>query len=522
MKRPNIIFIVLDTFRADKLLTNYNDICLTPFIKSILKNSIFFENCISNSPWTLPSHNSMFTGLSPTQLYTISKKIDMVSEKTPIITEILRNLGYYTVCFTENAFISSVYGLTRGFDKKFDVWDWNPWVRQDYPLSQIIFQINKIDKILKRNNKIVKILDFFWDHFKVRALNIVKNLIKNLFLKEILFKLKNETIKDIREFKNSLTNLSLQNPYYLFFNFITPHDPYVGLREIIHKFRINVNDFKKIREMLIFPLKTRFNLNLKSKSLTKEQQKIIKKLYASCVYSSDIVLKELFSNLKEMGLLENSYIIITSDHGEHLGDEIDHNLWEHSTYRSVYESLLRVPLIIYNKNFEQKIIKEQVQLKDLFHTILHLTGQEYSKTPYLEIEKSMTFQIKNKSTPKYIFGEYLKPKKDMKILIDEHRRALNPKVIPIIYNHIYFLRSNEKKLILYDTLNRDEFFDLINDPYEKNNIFNEDNEECMVMKSKIKEILQSMEAPENLKYIITKKEKQAVKKIISKINLDGL
>ena len=522
MKRPNIIFIVLDTFRADSLLANYNDVCLTPFIKSILKNSIFFENCISNSPWTLPSHISMFTGLSHTQSAQVSEQIDVVSNRIPILAEILKDLGYFTICFSENAFISKASGLVRGFERIFKVWDWNIWIRQDYKFSQILFQINKIDKNLKRNNKVVKILDFFWTHFKGRVSIIVKHLIEKLFLSEILFKLKNDTIKDIREFKNSLTNLSLQNPYYLFFNFITPHDPYVGLREILDKFRINLNDFKKIREMLIFPLKTRLNLNLKSNNLTKEQQKTIKKLYASCVYSSDIVLKELFSNLKEIGLLENSYIIITSDHGEHLGDEIDHNLWEHSTYRSVYESLLRVPLIIYNKNFEQKIIKEQVQLKDLFHTILHLTGQEISKIPYLEIEKAMMFQIKNNSTPKYIFGEYLKPKKAIKRLIDEHRRTLNPKVIPILYNHIYFLRSNDKKLILYDNLNKDEFFDLKNDPYEKNNIFNEDNEECMFMKSKIKEILQNMKDPENLKYIITKKEKQAVKKIISKINLDGL
>lgn len=52
MNYPNIIFIVLDTLRVDRVLATYKNKNLTPYIKSLLKNSIYFENCIANSPWT--------------------------------------------------------------------------------------------------------------------------------------------------------------------------------------------------------------------------------------------------------------------------------------------------------------------------------------------------------------------------------------------------------------------------------------------------------------------------------------
>ncbi len=123
MNKPNIIFIVLDTLRADKVLQFNERKRLTPTIESLLSNSIYFENCITNSPWTLPSHISMFTGLYYSEVKNISSNYNFVSHKIPLITEILKNHGYSTVCFTENPFINKVFGLGRGFDKIFDYWN---------------------------------------------------------------------------------------------------------------------------------------------------------------------------------------------------------------------------------------------------------------------------------------------------------------------------------------------------------------------------------------------------------------
>ena len=521
MTKPNIVFIILDTLRADRIKSNYSENSLTPFLSSLLPNSIYFENCISNTPWTLPSHISMFTGLYPTQTTLISKKVDRISNKTPILTEILKDIGYFTCCFTENAFISKTFSLTRGFDKVFNVWDWNPWLREKYILSKFIIFLNKVDLVLKKKLKF-KIILKLWTYFKERCEILIKKIIKCLFLKDIIFKLKNNTINDLEKFNQFLQNLPSSKPLYLFFNFITVHDPYIPLKETFPLFNITYDDFKNISSMIINPLETRLEIDIKSKLLPNKKVKTIQKLYDACVFSSDIVIKKLFSILNKNELLNNSFIIITSDHGEHLCDELDHSFWEHNTYQSVYRSLMKVPLLIYNKNWKARLVNDQVQLKDLFHTILHLTGIKGTKNKYLNIKSSILSQIDNHKTPKYIFGEYLKSKEEMTDLINAHRKTINKNLIPKIFNHIYFLRSNKFKYIKYNNIKYDEFFDLSADPYEKNNLFDTKNEKCSKFKLKFENLLNEISNIGILKDIITKKEKDSLKRSINNIKINGI
>lgn len=100
----------------------HKDKPLMPFTKSIISNSIYFKNCIANSPWPLPSHYSMFTGLYPTQIKQISNGIKKLSVKIPILTEILKSMGYFTISSSENVHISQKFGLTRGFDVIINNW----------------------------------------------------------------------------------------------------------------------------------------------------------------------------------------------------------------------------------------------------------------------------------------------------------------------------------------------------------------------------------------------------------------
>ena len=521
MTKPNIIFIILDTLRADRVKSNYSEDLLTPFLNSILPNSIYFENCQSNAPWTLPSHISMFTGLYPTQTTLISQKVDRITNKTPILTEILRDLGYFTCCFTENAFISKTFGLSRGFDKVFSVWDWDPWLREQYFFSRFFIFLNKADLILKKKIKF-KIISKLWSHFKDRLENFIKKIIKWLFLKDIVFKLKNDTIKDLKDFNHFLHELPSSKPLYLFFNFLTVHDPYIPLKETFSLFNITFDDFRNINKMIINPLKTRLDIDIKSKYLSNKKAKTIKKLYDACVFSSDIIVKKLFSILNKNKLLNNSYVIITSDHGEHLCDVLDRKLWEHSTYQSVYSSLIRVPLLIYNKNWKGRLVKDQVQLKDLFHTILHLTGVKNTENKFLDLNGSILYQIESNKTPKYIFGEYLKSMEEMTELITVHRKTINKNLIPKIFNHIYFLRSNKFKYIKYNNNKCDEFFDLSADPHECHNLFNEKDENCRKFKLKCESLIEEIKNLKNLRGLITVKEKDSVKRIIRHIKINGI
>ena len=174
MKKNNIVLIVLDTLRADRILAEFQNRNLTPNIKELLKNSIYFKNCISNSTWTLPSHISMFTGLYETQNELLSRNIYKLSKKLPVLTEILRDLGYMTSCYTENPWISEKTGLSRGFDIYHKSWN----------IAIMNKILNKIDLVIKfnlRNKSILK----FWEKIRKRS----ERILYKVFWKRMVFQL---------------------------------------------------------------------------------------------------------------------------------------------------------------------------------------------------------------------------------------------------------------------------------------------------------------------------------------------
>ena len=216
--RPNIIFVVLDTLRADLIFKNQNNHNLTPFMQSILENSLYFENCIANSPWTLPSHISMFTSLYPTQNALISNDLGRVDIKIPILPEIMKNIGYFTMAYIENPWVNKLFGLTRGFNKCFsnEFWTSSFWNREKFPL----FRVLKILNILNSNEKKRKKFTIFRRlrvNFSGICIRFIKELCLTVLKKQVLFKLKDNSIGNLTKVVSVLKkNLSNDKPFFFF------------------------------------------------------------------------------------------------------------------------------------------------------------------------------------------------------------------------------------------------------------------------------------------------------------------
>ncbi|KKL25369.1 hypothetical protein LCGC14_2406010, partial [marine sediment metagenome] len=446
MIKSNIILIILDTLRGDRLLQNFRDKDLTPNIRNLLKKAIYFENCIANSPWTFPSHINMFTGLYSTQYNLIKNK----HKKIQNLTEILKENGYDTLCFTENPLISEINEFSRGFETLYRSWKaFVPWIDKTDRIAKIIKSLSFLDAFLRKWIKSNYLLRT-WGHLKFRIEKLFYFIIKKLFWKIIISKFKNNTLNNLVKFKQILKEKGKGKPLYIYFNIMATHYPFLPTRDILKYFAITFEDFKLVKKFMLDPQKFRRNVNIRAKKISTNKIKIIKALYNASVYFSDLITKEIILLLKNLDLEQNSYIIITSDHGEHLCDKSDHYFWEHHTYLSIYEPLIRVPLIIYNTNYQYNLIKNQVQLKDIFHTILHLTGIPKDKNKHLILENSMIYQINTNLTPTLIFGEYLKPREELYNLLRFNRRIINKELIPRITHKIFFLRSNKYKFITYN------------------------------------------------------------------------
>ena len=111
---PNVLFIVLDTVRAESLSLYGYERETSPQLKQFAERGVRFDQARTATAWTLPSHASMFTGRWP---YELSTRPDRPLDGTyPTLAEFLRNHGYATAGFAANTYFCSLwYGLGRGF-----------------------------------------------------------------------------------------------------------------------------------------------------------------------------------------------------------------------------------------------------------------------------------------------------------------------------------------------------------------------------------------------------------------------
>ena len=91
--KPNILFIVIDSFRSDKFYGN-NKTSITPNIDSLIKNGTYFSQAISHAPLTVPSFSSIFTGLYPFESVVREKNIIKINPNNITYIENLKDFGY--------------------------------------------------------------------------------------------------------------------------------------------------------------------------------------------------------------------------------------------------------------------------------------------------------------------------------------------------------------------------------------------------------------------------------------------
>jgi len=365
LKHPNVLLIILDCCRPDRMSCYGYHKNTTPNINMILNESTIFENAISVAPWSLPSHASMFTGLYPSEHGATTWDSKMRPD-VKTLAEILSESGYETAAVCQNdGWINRSTGLSKGF-KTF------------YGYNEIF-----IPTILRSSRKYLS------------ALKHLLAFYYNFILRE-----------DITSLSISLCQRILKknknNPIFLFVNLLNAHYPYLPstrsfktfFLETMEEFRNSVKGAEKTW------ITRKWKQLATKKEFTKDEFKTMNNLYDNCIFYLDHHLGELFKFMKKEEIMDKTLLIITSDHGENIGDHklIDHEL-------SVHDSLIKVPLIIRYPNIfpRNKSVIRQVETRNLFHTILDATSvSQGSKIK----DNSLVRAIELSSVENYAFGEY--------------------------------------------------------------------------------------------------------------------
>lgn len=131
IKGKDVLFVLIDTLRADFLPMYGANHAKTPFLQEIANQSYLFERAIAPSSWTAPSTASLFTSLFPSQHgvltgFFVSKrlqektttfKFNKIPKNVPTLPELFKRKGYTTLGAADNMNIGAEFGFDRGFDK---------------------------------------------------------------------------------------------------------------------------------------------------------------------------------------------------------------------------------------------------------------------------------------------------------------------------------------------------------------------------------------------------------------------
>ena len=187
--------------------------------------------------------------------------------------------------------------------------------------------------------------------------------------KEATFELDEKKLTDVAV--NWLNNFIMEKPkekFFIWIHYLDPHEPYTARKPYIDRFELNYkgnygNGIDSDTAGKIF---------LEKRILSKEDYDHLIALYDSQISRIDEFIGKLIEELKRLGIYNKTLLVFFADHGEELHE---HNFYiQHQ--RSVYESVLKIPMIIRypEKIPENRRIKDVVESIDIMPTVLELCG----------------------------------------------------------------------------------------------------------------------------------------------------
>lgn len=314
-----VVFIVVDTLRADALSCLGGEGVSTSGIDRLAGESIVFEQAYAPTPWTIGSLSSIMTGLSAL-VHNTTDITSNLPDEFDTLAERMQEQGYLTWAIGSNLLVRR-----RNLEQGFAGFDFFPR-REDCSLG---------GRILAR-------------------------LMPVQFASEV-------STNDITDRAICWLQDNDKKDFFLWLHYFDPHGPYTPPEEYLPNRAAPAGMTTAFDELA--------DIRGGWLKLSPEQRKWVRALYDSEVRYVDKNVGRLLEHLRQAGLYEDSLIVLTSDHGD--------EFWEHDGFdhgHSLYNELLRVPLMIkLPGHIESKRVSEAVSLESVMPTILDICGIEYDR-----------------------------------------------------------------------------------------------------------------------------------------------
>jgi len=329
---PNVLLLVLDTVRAMNLSLYGYPRPTTPRLAAFAAAGVTFDRALSVAPWTLPSHASMMTGRHAHELS--ADWMVPLDERYPTLAEALGRAGYRSAGFVANTdYCSREVGLARGFSHY-----------EDYTLTP---------GLMARSSALGR---------AIARVQLLRRLIGNHD------NLGRKDAAEINEAFLGWLDRGESAPFFAFLNYYDAHRPYFPPDSIAARFRTAG----------VAPNPRQRKEDGSEVSAPPERIQGAIDSYDGAIAALDQELGELFEALRSRGQLDNTIVIVTSDHGEEF---MEHGVWDHGN--TLYLPALHVPLVLVwlaGVPAERRVAAP-VSLRDLAATVLDLTGEEGAGFP---------------------------------------------------------------------------------------------------------------------------------------------
>ncbi len=289
----SVILVSIDTLRADRVGCYGYARDTSPFLDSLAARGALFRNVVAECSWTLPSHVTMLSGVTPST-HGANGPQSAPGPETRLLAEILRAAGYRTIALTDGGYLSSANGFARGFG---------------------VF--------MQRRRGLPTIL------------------------------------RDARE---HLGRLPAVEPYFLFLHTYDVHCPYTPSEPYATQFSSSGAESIETKDRC-------GDSHFNAMTLTEGQVRYLSDRYDASIREADAQLGEFFAFLDSTGRLDNTLVVVTSDHGEEFGE---HRRIGHKG--TLYREVLMVPLVVVGPGVRPARVDAPVGLVDLVPTLLHLLG----------------------------------------------------------------------------------------------------------------------------------------------------
>jgi choline-sulfatase len=370
-KQPNVLFIMTDQQRFDYLGCMGADFLRTPHIDGIAERGIKFNYCCTTAPICAPARIALATGLLPNRLGALENEVYLPINNISTYYQRLRDHGYQVGCVgkLDLAKPDTYNGKNGNRPCAYTIGFTMPLECEGKEHAYSSKVIGPYTAYLEEKGLLDKLWDAKKGHKQIKNHKIIKSKAQ-YDLATADYCLDAEDYEDAfigRKAVDWLENITDEYPWHLFVSFVGPHYPYDPPTSYADQYRHQKVPLPIKDDMSGKPLwiKGRAGASYPND----EEILVSRRQYCASISLIDDQVGRILATLEGRGMLDNTYIIFASDHGDMMGD---HNLYSKQV---AYEASLRVPLMVAGPNIAPGRESDAlIELSDLNPTICELAG----------------------------------------------------------------------------------------------------------------------------------------------------